>query len=52
MGTSIFWGGRNKLFEATLGKLEGWLAEEGCVGSIDINCIVGGTRIYPLEFTL
>jgi len=51
MGTSMFWGGRNKLFEETLGKLEGWLAEEGYVGSIDVNCIVNETGIYPLEFT-
>jgi phosphoribosylamine--glycine ligase len=51
MGTSMFWGGRNKLFEETFGKLEGWLAEEGYVGSIDINCIVNETGIYPLEFT-
>nr|WP_254839161.1 hypothetical protein [Natronomonas marina] len=45
MGTSMFWGGRNKLFEETFGKLEGWLAEEGYVGSIDINCIVNATGI-------
>ena len=51
MGTSMFWGGRNKLFEETLGPLEGWLAAEGYVGSIDINCIVNETGIYPLEFT-
>jgi phosphoribosylamine--glycine ligase len=51
MGTSMFWGGRNRLFEETLGKLEGWLAEEGYVGSIDLNCIVNSTGIYPLEFT-
>ncbi|GGL39161.1 hypothetical protein GCM10009037_23610 [Halarchaeum grantii] len=51
MGTSMFWGGRNKLFEETLGKLEGWLANEGYVGSIDVNCIVNETGIYPLEFT-
>ena len=51
MGTSMFWGGRNKLFEETFGKLEDWLAEEGYVGSIDINCIVNETGIYPLEFT-
>lgn len=51
MGTSMFWAGRNKLFEETLGKIEGWLADEGYVGSIDINCIVNETGIYPLEFT-
>lgn len=51
MGTSMFWAGRNRLFEETLGKLEGWLAEEGYVGSIDLNCIVNDRGIYPLEFT-
>lgn len=51
MGTSMFWTERNRLFEETLGKLEEWLAEEGYVGSIDINCIVNETGIYPLEFT-
>jgi len=51
MGTSMFWSGRNELFSETLGKLEGWLAEEGYVGSIDLNCIVNESGIYPLEFT-
>ena len=51
MGTSMFWTERNRLFEETLGKLEGWLAEEGYVGSIDINCIVNENGIFPLEFT-
>jgi phosphoribosylamine--glycine ligase len=51
MGTSMFWAGRNELFEETFGKLEGWLADEGYVGSIDLNCIVNETGIYPLEFT-
>ncbi|MFB6301010.1 MAG: phosphoribosylamine--glycine ligase [Halobacteriales archaeon] len=51
MGTSMFWTGRNKLFEQTLGRLEEWLAAEGYVGSIDLNCIVNENGIYPLEFT-
>ncbi|AUG46935.1 phosphoribosylamine--glycine ligase [Haloarcula taiwanensis] len=51
MGTSMFWAGRNELFTETLGKLEGWLAGEEYVGSIDINCIVNEDGIYPLEFT-
>ncbi|MFW6376709.1 MAG: phosphoribosylamine--glycine ligase [archaeon] len=51
MGTSMFWARRNHLFEETLGKLEDWLAEEGYVGSIDLNCIVNENGIYPLEFT-
>ncbi|MFC7070674.1 phosphoribosylamine--glycine ligase [Halobaculum lipolyticum] len=51
MGTSMLWTGRNRLFEATLGKVESWLADEGYVGSIDVNCIVDGDDVYPLEFT-
>ncbi len=51
MGTSMFWTRRTNLFEETVGKLEGWLADEGYVGSIDLNCIVNETGIYPLEFT-
>ncbi|MFC7095918.1 phosphoribosylglycinamide synthetase C domain-containing protein [Halobaculum marinum] len=51
MGTSMLWTGRNRLFEATLGKVESWLADEGYVGSIDINCIVNGDDVFPLEFT-
>ena len=51
MGTSMFWAGRNKIFRETLGKLEEWLATEGYVGSIDLNCIVNEGGIYPLEFT-
>ena len=51
MGTSMFWTERNRLFERTFGRLEGWLADEGYVGSIDLNCIVNERGIYPLEFT-
>jgi phosphoribosylamine--glycine ligase len=51
MGTSMFWAGQNELFRETLGRLEGWLAAEGYVGSIDLNCIVNESGIYPLEFT-
>jgi phosphoribosylamine--glycine ligase len=51
MGTSMFWCPRNNLFNRTLGKLEEWLAKEGYVGSVDLNCIVNVTGIHPLEFT-
>lgn len=51
MGTSMFWCDRNQIFNHTLGRMEDWLAEEGYVGSIDINCIVNSDGIYPLEFT-
>ena len=51
MGTSMFWSSPNKLFNATLKKFEEKLAEEKYVGYIDLNCIVNGYGIYPLEFT-
>ncbi len=51
MGTTFFWGGPNKLFNATLKKFEARLAQENYVGYIDINCIVNGNGIYPLEWT-
>ncbi len=51
MGTSMFWTGPNKLFNHTLKKLEQTLARERFVGYIDLNCIVNGYGIYPLEFT-
>ena len=51
MGTCMYWSGPNRIFRATLGKLEHRLAEEGYVGYIDVNCIVNGNGIYPLEFT-
>lgn len=51
MGTSMFWSSPNKLFNSTLRKFEEKLAEEKYVGYIDLNCIVNGNGIYPLEFT-
>lgn len=51
MGTSMYWGGSNKIFNATLQKFESKLREEGYRGYIDINCIVNSNGIYPLEFT-
>jgi len=51
MGTSMFWSKPNKLFTETLAKMEPILNQEGYVGYIDINCIVNGNGIYPLEFT-
>ena len=51
MGTSMFWSGPNKIFNATLKKFEQKLAEEQYAGYIDINCIVNNSGIYPLEWT-
>ncbi len=51
MGTAMFWSGPNRIFNQTLKKLEGKLRSEKYVGYIDLNCIVNGNGIYPLEFT-
>ena len=51
MGTSMFWSEPNRLFNATLKKMQPKLAEARYAGSIDINCIVNNNGIYPLEFT-
>lgn len=51
MGTSMFWSRPNYLFNATLKKMEPTLQRERYIGYIDINCIVNGQGIYPLEFT-
>lgn len=51
MGTLMYWSGPNRIFTETLKKLEPKLCEEGYVGYIDLNCIVNGQGIYPLEFT-
>jgi phosphoribosylamine---glycine ligase len=51
MGTAMFWSEPNRIFEATLRKMEGKLKEEKYAGYIDINCIVNSQGIYPLEFT-
>jgi len=51
MGTLMYWDNSNNLFRATLGKMRDKLAESKYVGAIDVNCIVNGKGIYPLEFT-
>src|SRR4029077_3829856 len=51
MGTSMFWSEPNKVFTATLEKMESRLARERYVGYIDVNCIVNSNGIYPLGFT-
>jgi len=51
MGSSMFWTPDSPIFEATLKKFEPTLAKEGFVGQLDINCIVNGNGIFPLEFT-
>jgi phosphoribosylamine--glycine ligase len=51
MGTSMFWTKDSPIFDATLLKFQNTLAKHNFIGHIDINCIVNGNGIYPLEFT-
>lgn len=51
MGELMFWSSPNTLFQETLQKLLPALQQSGYVGYVDINCIVNGRGIYPLEFT-
>lgn len=51
MGTLMYWNHASALFSNTLAKMESALAETGYVGYFDINCIVNGRSIYPLEIT-
>lgn len=51
MGTLMFWSRPNNLFRLTLERMQPALAESGYVGYVDINCIVNGRGVYPLEFT-
>jgi phosphoribosylamine-glycine ligase len=49
--TSMYWSQPNTIFNETLLKMKEKLKQSGYVGYIDINCIVNGRGIYPLEFT-
>ena len=51
MGTSMYWTKSSPIFESTLLKAKEKLVASGYVGYIDINCIVNGRGIYPLEWT-
>lgn len=51
MGTLMFWSEPNKLFKMTLEKMKPALIESNYIGYVDINCIVNGKGIYPLEWT-
>ncbi len=51
MGTLMFWSQPNVLFKSTLEKMKPALAESGYRGYIDVNTIVNGRGIYPLEWT-
>src|SRR3989344_1172591 len=51
MGALMFWSPPNVLFRDTLQKILPALQESGYIGYVDINCMVNGRGMYPLEFT-
>ncbi|WP_224485578.1 phosphoribosylamine--glycine ligase [Robertkochia aurantiaca] len=51
MGSSMFWTEDSPIYNATLAKFIPTLRSHGFIGHIDLNCIVNGNGIYPLEFT-
>ena len=51
MGSSMFWTADSPLFDRTLARFATTLARHQFRGHIDINCIVNGNGINPLEFT-
>jgi phosphoribosylamine--glycine ligase len=51
MGSSMFWTDDSPVFDATLARFESDFARVGLTGHVDLNCIVNGNGIHPLEFT-
>lgn len=51
MGTAMFWAPPNQLFSQTIAPFESLLRAEGYRGAFDINCIVNGDGVFPLEIT-
>lgn len=52
MGTSQVWASKKcELYHRSIERVVPYLAEEGYIGYLDINCIVTEEDIYPLEFT-
>ncbi len=51
MGTAMYFSKTSPVFDRTLSKMKDKLTASKYVGYIDINCIVNGKGIWPLEWT-
>lgn len=53
MGTLMWYDSKeeNRIFQATLAKLKPYLTKVNFRGDMEINCIVSGDQIWPLEAT-